>query len=176
MKMSRPVAPIALQVPIGADALVDAGEHDVHDADAAHQQADHRDDAAAQPRVGDLLVDVLELVLLGLEGEVLDAVVGRHQDVARLLERGLQLVEAMAVGCPILSSSSASLPEVAGESAAYFSPENARELANLILRLERDDDWSISLAQRSKARGLQFCWEKTANETLSVYRDLLATT
>ena len=66
---------------------------------------------------------------------------------------GLQLVEAMAVGCPILSSSSASLPEVAGESAAYFSPENARELANLILRLERDDDWSISLAQRSKARG-----------------------
>ncbi len=89
---------------------------------------------------------------------------------------GLQLVEAMAVGCPILSSSSASLPEVAGESAAYFSPENARELANLILRLERDDDWSISLAQRSKARGLQFCWEKTANETLSVYRDLLATT
>jgi glycosyltransferase involved in cell wall biosynthesis len=87
---------------------------------------------------------------------------------------GLQLVEAMGVGCPILSSSSSSLPEVAGESAAYFSPENTQELAKLMLRLEHDDLWRTRLAQSSKARGLQFCWEKTANETLSVYRDLLA--
>jgi glycosyltransferase involved in cell wall biosynthesis len=87
---------------------------------------------------------------------------------------GLQLVEAMGVGCPILSSSSSSLPEVAGESAAYFSPENTQELAKLILRHEHDDLRRTRLAQSSKARGLQFCWEKTANETLSVYRDLLA--
>src|ERR1019366_2161809 len=77
-----------------ADALVDAGQHDVHNADAADQQADCGDDAAAHAGIMDLLVDGLHLVLLGAEAEVLDAVMDEHEDIPRLLQGGLHLVQA----------------------------------------------------------------------------------
>ena len=69
-----------------AHALGDAGQHDVHDADAADQQADAGDEAAAEPGVADEGVDLLRPVLLGAEGEILDALVGAHEHVADLLQ------------------------------------------------------------------------------------------
>ncbi len=82
-----------------ADALGDAGEHDVHDADAADEQADGRDDAAAHARVADGGGDVLRPVLLGPEGEILDALVRVHQDVAGLLQRRFQRVDVGHSAC-----------------------------------------------------------------------------
>ena len=77
-----------------AHALGDAGEHDVHDADAAHQQADAGNEAAAQAGVVDEGVDLVGPVLLRPKAEVLDALVGAHENVADLLQGLGQLVHA----------------------------------------------------------------------------------
>jgi len=51
---------------------------------------------------------------------------------------GLPLVEAMALGTPVISSCATSLPEVAGEFAYYFRPESMDDLHSAFLAFERD--------------------------------------
>lgn len=86
---------------------------------------------------------------------------------------GLQLVEAMAVGCPVLASSATSLPEVLGQGGVLFSPENASELAGLIDRLEHEPVWRQELCQKALARGKQFDWKITAEKTLAAFLEVL---
>jgi alpha-1,3-rhamnosyl/mannosyltransferase len=89
---------------------------------------------------------------------------------------GLQTVEAMAVGCPVLASSVTSLPEVLGQGGVLFSPENASELAGLIDRLEHEPSWRQELCQNALARGKQFDWKITAEKTLTAFLELLTQT
>ena len=137
-----------------ADALVDAGEHDVHDADAAHQQADGRDDAAAHAGVANLLVDGLQLVLLGAEAEILDAAMGEHEDVARLLQRGFELLEAghfeVDVGEPVVRDAAG----VAGGAEAQPGGVE-RHVDRLVLAVERPVA-AASPAARARGTGLLF--------------------
>ena len=86
MKMSLVAAPTDLRMPISRTRSGDAGQHDVHDADAPDQEADAGDEAAADSGVVDESVDLLSPILLGAEGEILDGFVGAHQHVADLLE------------------------------------------------------------------------------------------
>lgn len=85
---------------------------------------------------------------------------------------GLQAVEAMAVGCPVLASNATSLPEVVGEGGMLFDPHNPAELAGLLDRLMFDPAWREELQRRSKTRGGEFSWKKTAMMTLQLYRKL----
>lgn len=82
---------------------------------------------------------------------------------------GLQVVEAMAVGCPVLASNATSLPEVVGSGGVLFDPHNADELANLLDRLLLDPTWRAELQGMSKIRGGDFSWDKTASQTLELY-------
>ena len=75
-----------------AHALGDARQHDVHDADAAHQQADAGDESAAHPRIMNEVVDLLRPILLGAKREILDALMRAHEHIADLLERFRQEV------------------------------------------------------------------------------------
>lgn len=86
---------------------------------------------------------------------------------------GLQLVEAMATGCPVLASTAASLPEVLGYGGALFSPDNHEQLAELLWKLQSDQAWRHEMAERSRKRGRDFSWEQTALETLTLYKSLL---
>lgn len=86
---------------------------------------------------------------------------------------GLQLVEAMAVGCPVLASSAASLPEVLGDGGVLFTPFDPAELAGLLERLENEPGWRDQLREKSRRRCLDFDWRKTALKTIAVYRGLL---
>ncbi len=85
---------------------------------------------------------------------------------------GLQVVEAMAVGCPVLAANATSLPEVVGEGGALFDPKNPDELAGLLDRLMADETWRSELHGMSKIRGGEFSWDKTARLTLELYRKL----
>ena len=86
---------------------------------------------------------------------------------------GLQLVEAMATGCPVLASSAASLPEVLGNGGELFSPDDPDELAALFMKLQTDEAWRQTMAEKSRKRGSEFSWEQTAQETLRLYRSLI---
>jgi glycosyltransferase involved in cell wall biosynthesis len=87
---------------------------------------------------------------------------------------GLQAVEAMAVGCPVLAANATSLPEVVGEGGVLFDPNNPDELASLLDRLMLDPNWRAGLQGMSKIRGGEFSWDKTAQMTLELYRKLAA--
>ena len=84
---------------------------------------------------------------------------------------GLPPLEAMACGCPVACSVAASLPEVCGDAARYFAPEEPDEIAAAVADVLADPGtWSA----RGIARAAEFTWERSAQAHEDVYRELLA--
>lgn len=86
---------------------------------------------------------------------------------------GLPPLEAMACGTPVLCSDSSSLPEVVGDAAVQFDPRDEHDMARAIRTVVADADLRQQLAQLGLAQAARFSWEKTAKQTLAVYRKLL---
>ena len=89
---------------------------------------------------------------------------------------GLPVLEAMASGTPVVTSSVSAMPEVAGEAALLVSPESAEELAGAMARLLADAALQADLRVRGLARARLFTWEETARRTVEVYRRALPRT
>jgi glycosyltransferase involved in cell wall biosynthesis len=87
---------------------------------------------------------------------------------------GLQVCEAMAVGCPTLASQATALPEVVGNGGLLFDPDRPDELARLLRRLVADPCFRAGLAQRGRVRSATFSWSRTAQATLAVYQEALS--
>ena len=83
---------------------------------------------------------------------------------------GLQLCEAMAVGCPTLAANATCLPEVLGDGGELFDLTETTELVELLRRLNRDTTYRNYLIDRAKKRSNDFNWQRTAKQTLSIYR------
>ncbi len=86
---------------------------------------------------------------------------------------GLIALDAMARGCPVLLARAGALPETGGDSALYFDPDDAGELAGSLERVLDDADERARLAAAGRARAAGFSWERAAAETLAVYEELL---
>lgn len=82
---------------------------------------------------------------------------------------GLPLLEAMLAGCPIISSNTSSLPEVAGDAALFVDPLHVHKMATAIEQLLTDEALRERLIAAGYARAQQFSWEETARRTRSVY-------
>jgi glycosyltransferase involved in cell wall biosynthesis len=87
---------------------------------------------------------------------------------------GLQLCEAMAVGCPVLAAKASCLPEVLGDGGTLFSLENNQELVNFFRQLTRDQGYHKDLTHKAKNRSQSFNWQITAQETKNVYERILS--
>jgi|OpeIllAssembly_1097287.scaffolds.fasta_scaffold67587_2 alpha-1,3-rhamnosyl/mannosyltransferase len=83
---------------------------------------------------------------------------------------GLPVLEAMASGTPVVASNTSSIPEVAGDSAVLVSPEDEIGLAAAVSSVLRDSDRQENMRRRGLVRAAAFTWERTARETLAVYR------
>lgn len=81
--------------------------------------------------------------------------------------------EALAAGCPVITSNRSSMPEVSGEAAILVDPESDAAIADALRKVADDP----ALAARMRADGLErvkrFRWKKTAEETLAIYREVL---
>ena len=86
---------------------------------------------------------------------------------------GLPVLEAMTSGVPVLSSNRGSLLEVGGGAALYFDPESTEEIAAGLRKIGGDADLRNRLRALGLAQARSFSWEKTARETLAVYRSVL---
>jgi glycosyltransferase involved in cell wall biosynthesis len=85
-----------------------------------------------------------------------------------------QLTEAMACGTPLLCSNRTALPEIAGDAAVYFDPEQPEELADQLRRLAGDAGLKNQLRQRGFERVKAFTWRETAKQTMAVYRRVVS--
>jgi len=75
---------------------------------------------------------------------------------------GLPVLEAMAAGAPVLTSSVSSLPEVGGDAAAYCDPREVTSIAGALRGLLEDGARREELARRGPERAALFSWERTA--------------
>jgi glycosyltransferase involved in cell wall biosynthesis len=87
---------------------------------------------------------------------------------------GLPPLEAMVHACPVLAARAGALPEVCGEGARYFSPDDPRELAALISELMLDPDQRAALVTRGNRELQRHRWSSAAGAHLAVARQLLA--
>jgi glycosyltransferase involved in cell wall biosynthesis len=86
---------------------------------------------------------------------------------------GLPLLEAMACGCPVVTSDRSSLPEVAGDAAVLVDPDSVDAIADGIRRVWEDDALAADLRARGLERARAFSWERTARLTADVYASAL---
>ena len=86
---------------------------------------------------------------------------------------GLPPIEAMACGCPVISSGCGSLEEVVGPAAAMIHPENVNSLAQQLATLAGDAGLRERLRVLGFQQALRFNWQKTAAETLEVYQRVI---
>jgi glycosyltransferase involved in cell wall biosynthesis len=82
---------------------------------------------------------------------------------------GLPPIEAMACGCPVISSTRGSLAEVIGNAALTVDPENVSDIAEKMVALATGAASSKALRSDGLAHAKKFDWTRTASETVGVY-------
>ena len=86
---------------------------------------------------------------------------------------GLPPIEAMACGCPVVSSNSSSLPEVIGDAGLLIDPDKVEELASAMYKVLTEQDFRDSLIQKGFERIKRFSWETTTSQTFEIYKEML---
>lgn len=84
---------------------------------------------------------------------------------------GIPILEAMACGCPVTSSNAGSLKEVGGDAALYFNPKDESDMEEKIIKVLEDKKLRAELIKKGEKRVKDFSWEKTARQTLEVYKN-----
>ena len=87
---------------------------------------------------------------------------------------GLPVLESMACGTPVICSNVASLAEITKNSAVYCDPNDPKDIAKKIKHIQNlSTKARESISEKSIKNSSQFTWEKTAKETIKVYKSVL---
>lgn len=126
-----------------------------------------------------------ELISRGLRNRVLQTGYLDEEDLACLYSGarafvypslyegfGLPVLEAMACGCPVVTSRASCLPETAGQAALYTDPYAPEELAGHLDQIIENQQLSQDLSRRGLRRAASFTWQHTANQTLQVFQSI----
>jgi len=82
---------------------------------------------------------------------------------------GLQIIEAMACGTPVVCSNGGSLPEVAGDAGILVDPGDVDGFAREIVRVLTEPELAATMRAKGIDRAARFTWEHAARQTLAVY-------
>jgi len=91
---------------------------------------------------------------------------------SRLEGFGLPALEAMSMEIPVISAKAGSLPEILGEAAAYFDPNNTTELAELMEKLWHDENQQKKLIAKGLEQIKKYSWVKMAKEIKNIYQKI----
>ena len=86
------------------------------------------------------------------------------------------LIEALAAGCPILSSYCGVMPEICGDAAIYCDPLDISTMSDSLLELHKNQSLRMALSERASTRATQFRWRSTAQQTLDFFHQVLSAT
>ena len=82
---------------------------------------------------------------------------------------GFPPLEAMACGCPAVTSDTSSLPEVVGEAGIMFNPYDTDSLVEAMRKVLTDSELRDDMVRKGLEQAEKFSWERTARETQEVY-------
>lgn len=85
---------------------------------------------------------------------------------------GLPILEAMACGAPVITSSTSSMPEVAGEAALLVDPSDSAAIAAAVERVLGDEALNRELRAEGLKRAACFSWRKMAENYFQLYRQM----
>ena len=85
---------------------------------------------------------------------------------------GIPLIEAMHYGCPVIASKISSLPEVGGDAAEYFDPENIDDITSKMESVFENIELRKTLIKKGSEREKLFSWDKCAEETYKFYKEI----
>lgn len=85
---------------------------------------------------------------------------------------GIPPLEAQACGCPVISSNTASMPEVLGESVLYFNPESKREIINSLSLIVSDVELRAQLVEKGFKNKERFSWGESASKLNDIIRNV----
>lgn len=87
---------------------------------------------------------------------------------------GLPLIEAMACGTPVITSSVTALPEVVGNAGIIVDPNSPEALAKAMALITKDEHIRITLIKRGLVRAKYFTYARNIEKTIALYRNLLS--
>lgn len=86
---------------------------------------------------------------------------------------GLPPLEAMAKGCPVVSSDRGSLPEILGGAAQYFNPDDRQDAFSKIQYILTNEEVRKSFRQLGLEQSKKYDWQRCARETFNIYKEVL---
>lgn len=86
---------------------------------------------------------------------------------------GLPILEAMSCGCPVVTTKEGSIPEVSGDSAFYVDGYDLESIASGIKKVFNDKSLQKEFSEKGLENAKKFSWEKTAGQTLRVYKTVI---
>ena len=86
---------------------------------------------------------------------------------------GLPVLEAMACGCPVISSKTSSLPEVMGKAGILIDPLNISEIVEAMSQVLTNPDLAQTMREAGLSRAQQFSWDATARATVALYEKVM---
>lgn len=87
---------------------------------------------------------------------------------------GLPIIEAMQCGCPVITSSTSCLPEIAGDAAILVDPHSAPAIADAMMAMIDPAGVRSKFISMGFDRAKHFSWKNTAKQTMEVYRNVLS--
>jgi len=86
---------------------------------------------------------------------------------------GMPILEAFSNNCPVAVSNCSCFPEIAGDAALYFEPDNRDSILDVVSSLVYNSSIRESFKVKGAKRVEQFSWKKAAVETVNVYKNVL---
>jgi len=89
---------------------------------------------------------------------------------------GMPIIEAMACGCPVITSNNSACKEVSGDAAILLNPRDENAITAALLQLASNAPLRAELTQKGLARAQQFTWQRSAEQHLSEFKRAISET